>query len=163
MSAAELRKLGALGRQVIDAIPQDRDLGLLGKIDETVDALADKTVKFQAMALAMDHYIPALQKTVFSTTKGLDELESIFSKSAALADEYYGLLVVKRQCAIDDFRLTEEDGIIASYDALLDQVAAFHNNLNTLAWIVGEHIAEVEEAVPGSFANADELFKAIGV
>ncbi len=138
MPATELRILGAFGRQVINAIPEARDLSLLGKIDETVDALADETVKFQGMALATDHYSQVLQKTVFPTAKGLDELETVFSKSAALADEYYRLLVVKRQCALDDSRLAEEDGIVASYDALLDQVAAVHNNLNTLAWIVGE-------------------------
>lgn len=46
---------------------------------------------------------------------------------------------------------------------IISELAALHNNLNTLSWLVGENQADQDETVPGSFTDADDLFKAMGV
>ena len=163
MSAIAMHILGAFGRQVKNTVPAVVDIGLLDQISITVDALADDTVNFQSMALAINHYLDVLKKTSFTSIDGLEELQQVFLETGTLAEKFYDIQVAKRQCAVDDPRLKEMGRIVESYNALLEQVAAFYNNVNSLAWIIGEHIAEFDEVAPGSFADAQELFKAIGV
>lgn len=163
MSSVEIHILGALSRQVKNTVPGVLDIERLDQISVTVDALADDTVNFQSMALAMDHYLDVLKRATFTSINGLEELQQVFLETATLAEKFYNIQVAMRQCAVDDHRLTGKADIVESYNALLEQVAAFYNKVNSLAWIIGEDIAEFDEVAPGSFADAQELFKAIGV
>lgn len=163
MSATELRKLGAFGRQVKDEFSTIREIVLLDQIEETMDALAYETVKFQSMALMTDHFIESLQKCSTPDVQAFTALEALFVKCRDLVEKYHVTQIAQRQCAIEDSRLTSEDGIVDAYDALLQEIAELHNNMNSLAWIIGEHLAEAESALPGSFDSAEKLFEAMGV
>jgi len=166
MSSTELRKLGAFGRQVRDKIGSRRELNLLDQIDETVERLADETVRIQSLALMNEHFIEALQKCTITKQESIEALakvESMFEKCIELTAEYYSDQVARRQGAVDDPRLTEEDGVVEGYDALLQEISALHNNLSTLNWIIREHIAEADVTLPGTFESADALFEAMGV
>ncbi|TFW15928.1 hypothetical protein [Duganella callida] len=162
MSAVELQILGAVGRTLRE-MPQARDLELLGKIDQTLKAVADQTVKFQSMSLMVDSLIDPVQKAKFPNTDKLVEVEAAFVSALPVSEKYYDTVVAMRQSAVDDKRLTEDDGIVEAYDALVEQAAAYHNSLSNLAWIIGEQIVDAEETVPLSFEDADDMFASMGV
>ena len=163
MSTLELRKLGAFGRQISQIIPEARDLDLLGAIEKTVEAIADETVKFQSLDLMAEHFLSILQKADFTSEDALAQLEKVIPASLEILEKYYNTQVAKRQSAIEDLRLTEEDGIVEAYDSLLHEICSLHNNLNSLCWVIGEHAAELDKKLPGSYSNADDLFEAMGV
>jgi len=162
MSAVELRILGAVGRQ-LSSMPQVRDLEILGKIELALEAIADQTLKFQSMALALDRLIEKIQKATLDSADGLAELGGIFDTALVMCEDYYNSLIAIRKEAAEQEDLDEDDGIIDGLDMLMEQVAAFHNNLSALDWIIGEHIAEMDVTLPGSFSDADALFQAMGV
>lgn len=163
MSLTELRILDAFSRHLSTTISESRDLELLGQIENTVEAVADETVKYQSVALMMDHYLDAVQKANFSSIEALKALETAFAKASLATETNFNDAVARRQSAIDDARLVADDGIVEAYDALLEQLAATFNSVSQMAWILGEHIAESDKTLPGTFASADELFAAMGV
>jgi len=163
MSTVERLKLDAFGRQVSNALSSTRDISLLAQIDETIEAVADEVVKFQSLALMTDHFIEVLQKAAIPDVSGLAELQLMFARSIEIVASYHQNQIIKRQSAIEDKRLTNEDGIVDAYDTLIQQVAQFHNNLSSLSWLLGEHLAEADTTMPETFTSADALFKAIGV
>lgn len=162
MSTTELRYLEAFGLHVRhEAEPRERRL--LNDIDKTVAVITIEIGKFQAMALTAEHYVELLLKTTLPRTGMVEELQPLFVKARDAIGAIYAVNVEKRQCAIDDRRLTAEDGIVDVYDSLLEVISSLHNSLNSLAWIIGEHIAENDITVPGTFTNADDLFTSMGV
>lgn len=50
----------------------------------------------------------------------------------------------------------------AKYAELVAETAALHDRLNELAWLVGEHEADADEKLPGTFSSAEELLHAMG-
>lgn len=161
MSTLEIRKLKAFGRQIQAGVP--RDLGLLGVIDETLEALDIEVEKFSQMNHAAGQYVEMAKKSAPNNVGSLEEIESLFASSRQLVGEYYYQNEEKQQAAVNDPRLTEEDGIVEAYDHLLAELASLHNNLNTIAWLIGEHVADTDKQAPGSFDNAEDLFAAMGV
>ncbi len=51
----------------------------------------------------------------------------------------------------------------STLEPLVNGMASLHNKLDSLCWLVGESQADQDETLPGSFSNADDLFKAMGV
>lgn len=163
MSTVELIRLGAFGRQISKIIPDARDLVLLSEIEQTVDVVADLTIKFQAVALITEHYRELLHKELPPDSDALAKLEEIIPECLVATENFYNANVAKRQYAIDDHRLTEDDGIVDAYDGLLGEVSSFYNSLSSLSWIIGEHRAEADVTLPGRHTTVDDLFAAMGV
>ncbi len=164
MSTGEFKKLKAFGRHVDQEFGvAPRDLELLGEIEKTVARMEIQTAKFQGMALVAEHFVEQMQKSVPPDAVNLDELAAMFEKTRDVVGEFYALNVEKRQNAIDDDRLTADDCVVDCYDSLLEILSALHNSLNSLAWLIGEHIAEADVVVDGKFSSADDLFAAMGV
>lgn len=162
MSPMELRKLGAVSRQISSSVPQARDLELLSHLNHTVDLLADMTVRFESMALVTQQYVEIVQKANFESVAELEPLEDMFAQTLALTEDAYEGIVALRRDAVEDPLITDEDGIVEAYDCLLDQAAAFFNSLGNLSWIIGEHIAEADNVLPGEFTSAKALAEAMG-
>lgn len=163
MSVIEIRKLGAISRQINSTIQEARALAILNQLEDTLDVIADMTVKFESMALMLDQQNETLSKATFESATDLEQLEPAFAEALVVTEKCYDGLKSLRHRAADDPRVTDDDCLVEAYDALLDQVAAFFNNLSKMAWMIGEQVADMEEASPDSYANPDELFKAIGV
>lgn len=161
MSPTELRYLEAFGLHVAhEAAP--RELSPLKEIDETVAAITIEIGKFQAMALTTGHYVNVLLKSSLPRTDNVEKLQTLFVKARDAIGATYALTVKKRQRAMDDSRLTGEDGIVEVYDYLLEVISSLHNSFNSLAWIIGENIADNDTTAPGTFTNADDLFASMG-
>ena len=163
MSATELLFLDAFSRQLSNTLSEARDLNLLGQIQQTVEAVADRTVQYQSLVLMMEHYIETVQKATLSSPEVIQSLEQAFLNAASAVELFYHKIVAQRQSAADDSRLTSEDGVVEAYDALIEQVSATYNCANQMAWILGEHLAELDETLPGTFSSAEDLFEAMGV
>ncbi len=164
MSTVAFRKLMAFGRHVDQEFGgEPRDLELLGEIEKTVAKMEVQTAKFHGMALMAERFVEQMQRSIPAETVHLDELATMFEKTRNMVGEFYALNVEKRQNAIDDDRLTADDCVVDCYDSLLEILATLHNSLNSIVWLIGEHIAEADVVVEGEFSNADDLFAAMGV
>jgi hypothetical protein len=163
MSTVELRFLDAFSRQLSHTLSDSRDLNLLGQIQQTVELVADRTVQYQSLVLMMEHYIDIVQKATLSSPEVAQSLERAFLSAADSVELFYNKILAQRQSAIDDSRLTADDGVVDAYDALIEQVSATYNCANQMAWILGEHLAEFDETLPGKFDTAEALFEAMGV
>lgn len=162
MSPSELRILEAFGSHVYRECERC-DLSSLEDMDAAKEAIFTDVGKFQSMALATEHYVRLLRKSAVLDAPRLAPLQTVFLKTRDRAGVYYAAIVERRQCAIDVPGLPVGDGIVEAYEALLAVLAALHNGLNALAWIIGEQIAETDNVLPGSFSSADDLFSAMGV
>jgi len=164
MSTVEFRKLKALGRQIDQELGvAPRDLELLDEIEKTVAKMEVQTSKFQGMVLQAENFVDQIQKGIPEDASNLDEVAEMFEKTRDVVADFYALNAIKRQSAVDDDRLTADDCVVDCYDSLLDTLASLHNSLNSIAFLIGEHIAEADTLAPGEFNSADELFVAMGV
>lgn len=161
MSTLEIRKLKAFGRQIQAGVP--RDLDLISEIDNTLEVLDIEVEKFSQMNHAAGLYVEMARKTAPCNIGSLEEIEALFASSRQLVGEYFYQNEERRQAAANDPRLTDEDGIVEAYDYLLTVLASLQNNLNTITWLVGEHVADSDKKAPGAFSSAEELFAAMGV
>lgn len=164
MASIELRQLRAFGRSVTVGIAGiARDLDLLGIVEETPEALDVEIEKFRQLHHAARSYVEMAKAFPPTGEENLAELVSLFEQARQRVAEFYQANVVKRQAASDDPQRSTGDGIVDGYDMLLGEVASLHNCLNGLAWVLGEHVADLSEVAPGEYTSADDLFRAIGV
>jgi len=160
MSALEIRRLKAFGQQVWgDAA---RDLKLLRAIETTLDALDIEQERANQLNQAAEQFIDLVKHTESSIGDGAD-LVGLFDKARDAVGKAHALLIRKHHSALNDPALDDDDGVAEAYACLLSTTAALHNNLNTLSWLIGEHEADLDEAIPGTYSNADDLFAAMGV
>lgn len=162
MPPTELRYLEAFGLHVRHEA-EPGELPLLNDVDETVAAITIEIGKFQAMALTTEHYVELLLKSPPTRTDRVEELQMLFVKARDAIGAIYAADVERRQCAINDCRLTAEGGVVDLYDSLLEVISSLHNSLSSLACIIGEHIAENDKTIPSTFTDADDLFSSMGV
>jgi hypothetical protein len=160
MSALEIRRLKAFGHQVCgDAA---RDLQLLRDIQATLDYLDIELERARQQNQAAELFI----QMVKDAPRELDpegEIVKLFDSARDCVGEYHAHLVRCRQCAIEDPELRDDDGIVEAYTVLIDMIAALHNNLNALSWVIGEHDADLDSVAPGGpYTNADDLLAALG-
>lgn len=160
MPISEIREFHAFSTMV--SVDASRDLALLNRIENTLNSLdVDLLRARQSNKIAKTLIEKALAATGVIDQTGM--LVKEFEKNRdSIADKHRDL-VIARQSASDDSRLNEHDGIIEGYDSLISALAELHNNLNTLAWTVGENDADYDETLPEKFSDANSLFDALGV
>jgi hypothetical protein len=83
----------------------------------------------------------------------LEKLQDSLVKSYAESKE-------KMQCAIDDTRLSDEDGVVDAYANLLDELTSLNALTEDLRWSILESNADKEIAhTPVVMSDPDEIDK----
>jgi len=164
MSTAEFRKLRALGRQIDQEIRgAPRNLELFVDIENSVSAMEVQASRFQGMFLQAESFIDQLQKESLMDALSLDAVAAMFEKTRDTVADFYALNATQRQSVVDDERISGDKCIVDCYDVLLTTLASLHNSLNSIAFLVGEQLAETDKVAPGEFTSADALFTAMGI
>lgn len=161
MSALEVRRLKAFGRQVLGDTA--RDLELLRDIETTLDALDIELGRTSLFNAAAEKFIEIVKASTSTTIDENIGLVDVFDSARDEVGKAYQMFKNKHQYALRASELDDDDGIVEAYECLLSATATLHNNLNTLSWLVGEHEADLDETLPGAYSNANDLFAAMGV
>jgi hypothetical protein len=64
-------------------------------------------------------------------------------RAQQLTRDFHDILMKKRQLAISDPQLTDEDGVADEYAQTIQIVVEVHNAINSLRWSISEHDADV--------------------
>lgn len=119
-----------------------RELSYLQAIEQTLDALLwDQKVLKMAAEFAVETS-DRIKRT--EPKEQLDKdgsLVGLFGQAQAKVEEYYLALIKKRDAALADPALTEEDGVAEAYTDTIALAADLHNALNDLRWAIMEHDA----------------------
>ncbi|MYM65387.1 hypothetical protein GTP45_00885 [Pseudoduganella sp. FT55W] len=157
MRTTETRELSAFGRLVQN---RSRNLSLLKLIETTLARLDEQLMEVQLANDAADRFIARIKEHGITIDDGTD-LVAIFEDARDQMSEFYR---VTNECHISvaaDADLSDEDGIVEAFARLADEAAELHNKLNTLAWLIGESIADGETPIEQEFTSADALFAAL--
>jgi len=161
MSPSELRIFEAFGLHV-QRESERCDLSSRAEVAAAAEAISLHAGMFQSMALASEHYVRLLRKSAVDSRR-LGPLQALFVKARDCVGVCYAANVERRNDIFDISGTPAGEGIAEAHEALLAVLASLHNSLNALAWIIGEQMAEIDTALPGSFNSADDLFSAMGV
>jgi aminopeptidase N len=159
MVPLEVRRLQAFGDQI--QIETTRDFNL-SPIESTVDALDARCGQLRQANQASDEFIKFLSETQLRLATDDVDLVSVFEEArdaVGAAYEKWGL----RDSAMNALQAGCDKAAVEAYAALLTQMAALHDKLNRLCWIIREQEADQDKTLPGEFSNADDLFRAMGV
>ncbi len=137
--------LSNLGEDLLrGAERSSRNLELLRAIDTTIERLCYDQRYFSQMAKlakeVTDDVLRAPKESVLDST-GSGEKDLLAGQEAI--HELHQELIQLRQSAIEDPRLTDDDGVADEYGRTIQIVAETHNAINTLRWVVKEHDANV--------------------
>ncbi len=161
MTMLQIRKLKAFGNQIY--AEATRDLNLLRNIENTLDALDVHCERLRQANQAADHFIKLLKESDSPLMSGDVDLLRLFESGRDSLGAAYDVWGNKHVCAINAPELSDEDGVVEAYALLLTEVAALHDKLNTLCWIIREQEADQDVKLSGEFSSADDLFAAMGV
>jgi hypothetical protein len=163
MPNQEFRQLRSFARSVTVGIAEiARMLELLGLSEGTLDALDFEIEQFRQWHSAARAYVEATKASPPPEREHLEELTPLFERTRQRAADFHGT-ALERQAALEAPHADTDGAIRQGYDTLLEEVAALHNSLNELAWVIGERSADLSERAPGEYANPEDLFRAIGV
>lgn len=161
MTPLHVRKLKAFGTKVqLDTV---RELPLLRAIEETIDVLDLRCEGLHQANEAAERFIALLREDEKPVANSDVDLVALFERSRDAVAEAYEESSLKHICAINAPELEDEDGVVDAYALLLAELAALHDRLNTMCWLLREQEADHDEVLPGVFSNADDLFAAMGV
>ena len=160
MSRLEFRKFRAFNAMVADDAA--RDLTLLNQIESTLNLIDVELLRVEQSNKSAQLLIEMANKTK-DVIDSSGKLVMEFEKTRDTIAEKHRDLVIARQSASDDSRLNERDGIIEGYDSLIKALAELHNNLNALAWTVGENDADHDTLAEKSYSNIEAMFADMGV
>lgn len=133
LTAAELMGVGAV-----------RSLDLLRDIDGTIDAISHHCQLLHAAERAFC----AVKKSIASgdASRPIPE-ENVVPVLENLQDSLvrtYSESKEKMQCAIDDPRLSDEDGVVDAYAGLLEALITLNTTTEALRWSILESNADKE-------------------
>lgn len=124
-----------------------RSLEFLNAIENTIDALSYDQKVFGAFADIAHKALDGVRQLKSSQPIDSDgAVGESFLKAQIATKELYNRIVAKRQSAVTDARLTEEDGVGEEYQRLIDVITQLHDCLNELRWAIGEHDADLCES-----------------
>lgn len=161
MTATNSIHLRSINQTLAQAVA-GRDLLLLRQIDETLDQLEVENCVFS-------HFTHLIEKSVESIKASSacfdqqDKLLIMFQQTRDAVETLHEHSSAQCESARTDRALCDDDGIVEAYCTLLETLAALHHSLNDLCWAIGENAADHDRTLPGTFDNADDLFKAMGV
>lgn len=133
LSAAELMGVGAV-----------RTLDLLRDIDGTIEAISHHC---QLINAAANSFVAVKEKIASGEASKLIPEENVVPVLESLQDSLvksYEESKAKMQCAINDPRLSDEDGVVDAYARLLDALTSLNTMTEELRWSILESNADKE-------------------
>lgn len=133
LSAAELMGVGAV-----------RTLDLLRDIDGTIEAISHHC---QLITAAANSFVAVKEKIASGEASKLIPEENVVPVLESLQDSLvksYEESKAKMQCAINDPRLSDEDGVVDAYARLLDALTSLNTMTEELRWSILESNADKE-------------------
>lgn len=163
MTTLQFRELKAFGNSI--KTEAARDLDLLRRIENTLDVLDVRCERLRQANLAADYFISAIKDAVPAENAYENEVDlvSLFEAARDSVEDAYNRWSLKHLCAVNAPELNADDGIVEAYAHLLDGIAALHDKLNTLCWIIREEEAERDTTHSETFTDVNSLFASIGV
>jgi hypothetical protein len=135
-----------------------RCLEVVQATESAIDVIDVRCAVLHQANLLADRLIKHLNESELALMGDDGALASLFEDARDAIGRAHEKWSTKDICAVN------EDGEVAqAYALLLTEVAALHNKLNTLYWIIREQEADQDRTLPGEFSSADELFAAMGV
>lgn len=134
--------------QLLHAI--ESTLAWLNKLSNTLNANTN-------FALDVNDNLDKIECLVDEDDKLANEMES----AQVMVEELYQELIAKRQHALNDHNLTDEDGIAEAYTEAIASAADLHNAINTLRWNIAEHDVDVAHSCdePGPALTSPEALE----
>ncbi|WP_457265742.1 hypothetical protein [Pseudomonas sp. P5_C3] len=133
LSAAELMGVGAV-----------RSLDLLRDIDGTIEAISHHC---QLLNAAERSFVAVKDSIASGEASKLIPEENVVPVLESLQDSLvksYAESKAKMQCAINDPRLNDEDGVVDAYAGLLDALTSLNTMAEELRWSILESNADKE-------------------
>lgn len=159
MQTLEVRRLVAFGRQVHgDA---ERDLTQLQIIDGQLDRIDGAYERVCQVHLAADHYIDKIREFGLQLPPDGIDLVRVFEEARDKLGACYEDLTNLQLAVVNSPVYHDDDCIVEAFASLVDEVAELHNKFNTLAWLIGEGIADQEKPLPGKYTNAEDVIAAL--
>jgi hypothetical protein len=89
------------------------------------------------------------------------DLVSVFEEARDAVGAAYEKWGLRDMSGMNALQAGYDKAAVEAYAALLTQMAALHDKLNRLCWIIREQEADQDKTLPGDFSNADDLFRAV--
>lgn len=135
-----------------------RSLNLLRDIESTIEALQyDQRLcePLYTIAAACNDQLRARQGVRELDPTG--EIEATMLRAQGAAKALYDELIRRRQAALTDHRVRDEDGLVDEFTRTIACVADLHNAINALRWALGEHDADLSPVSRTAVESVDEL------
>lgn len=151
------------GHKVVDEAA--REISLLDAIEQTLDSLKLDQRMFGALAGHAEYVAERLEsaKSNGNLIDSEGQLSGLFEKAQSLAEDYYQALIRKREIAMVDDRLCDEDCVVDAFTDAIATAADLHNSLNRLRWAIGEHDADLDKPKGKVYSDVDEMFSDMGL
>lgn len=155
-------------RFVAEGSAQDsaRSLDLLRDIEITVEVNEILAEQFETIAERNKHATEAIcNKTPGGIDDALDKdgsIQDLLDRTLSVLEQLQDHIQAKRQSAIEDQQLRSEDGVVESFDKVVESIREAHGAMNELMWAVLEHDADCSPlSGKGPFTSVDDLLAAI--
>lgn len=162
MPTDDVQRLLAFGRNVRDEVLSWHEKKLPDSTNEAPAALEAKTANLEAMNAEAERFIALVQTATLPDSSDLDAVEKQLAAARDALGQYFAQQAEKRKRALEDTAPHQADRVAHCYNPLLAALANLHNSFNALAWLLGEHVAEADELVPGKFGSKEDLLAALG-
>jgi hypothetical protein len=161
MVPLEIRRLRALGDQI--QIEATRDFNLSPILDSTDDALDVRCGQLHQANQALDEFIKVMGETELRFANEDVDLVSVFEQARDAVGAVFEKWSLQDVSATSASKVGYHEAAVEAFAVLWTQMAALHDKLNRLCWIIREQEADQDKTLPGEFSNADDLFGAMGV
>lgn len=152
VSAIEFRRLAAFAKLVRDDM--ERHLAIGGDEQIAPDRIDIAYERLRAQNGLASELISLILDRQHALT-AQDDNDCLSVEFEALRDSYdvaYSALSTKGTGGAEEDRAR-----------LLNELAAMHNKLNTMAWLTGEIESDNSKNLPGSYDSTEKMFAAIGL
>lgn len=147
LSAAELMGVGAV-----------RSLDLLRDIDGTIEAVTHYTNLFETAEREFSKARVAVASGHAENQIPEEDIVPILESLQDKLGKAYPYYQAKMECAIDDPRLSDDDGVVDAFENLLQALDALNNTTEMLRWCILESNVDAEASFkPKILSNTKEI------
>lgn len=139
-----------------------RSLYLLAAIDRTNEALYVDRLLFEVIARAGHDLADKLKKDGIDFDRETSQsLETLVQGVLEPLRSKYDRCKRGRAAAAGDARLSEEDGVVSSYNDCIEALSHAYDGLHELVEALGEYDADLDTRMPEVFDSAEGLIAAL--
>lgn len=163
------RYSSGLVRYIVDmaAFDSARSLDLLKAIDSTVQANDTLRETFQQVSHQVAKLTEAICERQCESEEDVIDPDGEIREALETAMENLSLIAIdlkrRRAYAVADTSLRDDDGVVESFDLVLESIVEAHDTLNEVNWAVMEHDADASpRSGKGPFKSAKDLIASLG-